>query len=128
VAEDEIISVLVDVCFAVSSTGKILSVPTLRAHALFADDQGYPPWTLSTGPCATRIWDVLYAPGSAEAASFAEGFSRFSDTNFSLQVAIDGLPRHLERQGRHYVLTYHRLPFSHEGAESPVLVCLQSCD
>jgi signal transduction histidine kinase/HAMP domain-containing protein len=57
----------------------------------------------------TRIWDYLFAPGSAEAVGFELAFGQLADDFLPFELLCAQMPQRIERAGRVLALDYRRV-------------------
>jgi HAMP domain-containing protein/signal transduction histidine kinase len=101
------------------STGEALVPTSLDGTVGGSLSQAALAWFGAPGPGA-RIWEYLFAPGSAEAAGFELGFGQLADDLLPFELLCEQMPRRIERAGRVLALDYRRV--EGDGAASFLIV------
>jgi HAMP domain-containing protein/signal transduction histidine kinase len=103
------------------STGEALVPTSLDGTVGGSLSQAALAWFGAPVP-GTRIWDYLFAPGSAEAVGFELAFGQLADDFLPFELLIDQLPKGLVHGDRHLALDYQ--PVLRNGLLSELLVSL----
>jgi HAMP domain-containing protein/HPt (histidine-containing phosphotransfer) domain-containing protein len=90
------------------STGEALVPTSLDGTVGGSLSQAALAWFGAPVP-GTRIWDYLFAPGSAEAVGFELGFGQLADDFLPFELLCAQMPQRIERAGRVLALDYRRV-------------------